>query len=188
MDELRKGLLDKARDEARAIAREAEGEASSLLRTANEHGNGILEAARLEAKELAKAERNEAIANAHLEAKRELAKAKGALVDSVERLVWAELLRASKGKVAYAKLLHKLIDGGRKALGGDEAIAHVRAEDRKLVGELKGVKLAREDIDCSGGAVVTSADGRVRIDNTFEALFEEKQDAMRIEIRNAVLK
>ncbi len=130
----------------------------------------------------------EAIANAHLEAKRELAKAKGELVDSVEKQVWAELLKVRKNKDAYAKLLHKLISTGAKALGSGDAIVYVRAEDRSLVGDLKDAKLARESVVCSGGAIITSADGRVRIDNTLEALLEEKRDAMRIEIRGALLK
>jgi len=188
LDELRKGMLEKAREEARALAREAEAEASSLTNKAKEQRSEILANAKREAKELIDAERNEAIANAHLEAKRELAKAKGELVDSVEKKVWSELLKVRSKKSSYSKLLHKLIDQGKRMLEGGTPIVYVRAEDRKLLKDLKGARLADKSIDCSGGAIITSADGRVRIDNTLEALFEEKQDAMRIEIRNAVLK
>ena len=187
LDELRKGVLDRAREEARAVAKEAEAEASAMLEKAREQRRELMEAARREARELVEAERSEAVANARLEAKRELAKAREELVASVERQVWKELLKARRGRRKYAKLLHSLIEGGRKALGGGGALVYVNAQDRKLVGELRDAKLAREHLQCSGGAVVTSEDGRVRIDNTLEALFAEKADRMRIEIQKAVL-
>jgi V/A-type H+-transporting ATPase subunit E len=190
LEELRKGVLDKAQEEARAQARDADAEAAGLMAKAEAQRKELLDAASREAKEMVEAERGEAIANAHLEAKRELAKAKEELVASVEERVWKELLAVRKNKKEYAALLHKLIEKGRKALqeeSAGEVLAYLNADDKKLVLEIKGVKLARETIECAGGAVVTSADGRVRIDNTLEALFAEKRDAMRIEIQKAVL-
>jgi len=207
LEELRKGVLEKAQEEARALAHEADAEAAGLMAKAEGQRKELLDAASREAKEMVEAERGEAIANAHLEAKRELAKAKEELVASVEEQIWKELLAVRKNKKEYAALLHKLIEKGRKALqdeSGGEVLAYLNSEDKKLVGELKasippkrndapfpegkwGVKLAREAIECAGGAVVTSADGRVRIDNTLEAIFAEKRDAMRIEIQKAVL-
>src|SRR3989338_6980541 len=170
LEELRKGVLDKAQEEARALARETEAEAGALMQKAEAQRKELLEAAGHEAREMVESEKGEAIANANLEAKRELAKAREELVASVEEQAWKELLSVRKNKKEYAALLHKLIDKGRKALhdesAGGDVLAYVNAEDAKLVGELKGAKLAGDAIECAGGAVVTSADGRVRIDNT----------------------
>ncbi|VVC04633.1 V-type ATP synthase subunit E [Candidatus Burarchaeum australiense] len=190
LDELRKGVLEKARDEARTVEKSADAEASSLVSKAEAQRKEILEAAKREAASLVQTERDEAVANAHLETKREMAKAREELVASIETDVWEELLKARKDKKAYAELLHSLIAKGRKLLAdeGPEVVVYARAEDAKLLGELKGAKLAREPIECSGGVVITSADGRVRVDNTFEALFAEKRDELRIEIQHAVLK
>ena len=191
LEELRKGVLDKAQEEARALARETEAEAGALMQKAEAQRKELLDAAGHEAREMVESEKGEAIANANLEAKRELAKAREELVASVEEQAWKELLSVRKNKKEYAALLHKLIDKGRKALhdesAGGDVLAYVNAEDAKLVGELKGAKLAGDAIECAGGAVVTSADGRVRIDNTLEAIFAEKRDAMRIAIQKEIL-
>jgi len=187
LDELIKGVVDKAREEARAVAKDAEAEAGKMTEKARAQRKEIMDAARREAKEMAEAEHSEAVANARLEAKRERSKAREELVASVEKQVWKELLDARKSKTRYTALLHSLISKGVKALGTSDAVVYVNSQDHKLVGEVKGATVAREPIECAGGVVITSADGSVRVDSTFEALFAEKTDQARIEIQKAVL-
>jgi len=67
-------------------------------------------------------------------------------------------------------------------------VVYVNSEDSKLAKKMKGVKLAGSAIECAGGAIVTTQDGRIRIDNTFEANFEERKDEMRKHIFDLLFK
>ena len=186
LDELREGILEKAREKAREVAKAQDREMSKILAEAEAHRKQLLEKGRAEAKQLAEEERHEAIANAHLEAKRERANARDEFVVDVEAEVRREFLREARGK-HYEEHLKKLVEKAHRELGG-EVVVHLAKEDRKLLGEMKGVRVAEKPLDAEGGALIVSADGRVSMNATLEALFEERRDRVRQEIQKALLK
>jgi vacuolar-type H+-ATPase subunit E/Vma4 len=186
LDELREGILDKAREKARDVSKAQDRELAKLLADAEAQRKQLLEKGRAEAKQLAAEERREAVANAHLEAKREMAKARDEYVVEVEAEVRDEFLKAGRGK-QYPENLKKLVEKARKELGG-EVTVHLAKEDRKLLGEMKGVKVAEKPLEVEGGALIVSADGRVSMNATLEALFEERRDRVRQEINKTLLK
>lgn len=184
LDELREGILEKARQGARTVARDEHDEATRILSDAEAQRKKLLDGARAEASRISAEESREMVANARLEAKRELAKARDDLVAGVEADVKAEFFKAARGR-DYEKLLRKLVESARRDIGTD-VVVHAAKQDAKLLQGMKGVRVAEKPHECEGGALVVSEDGRVRIDATLEALFQERRDRVRQEISRAV--
>ncbi|MDG6983220.1 MAG: V-type ATP synthase subunit E [Nitrososphaerota archaeon] len=88
---------------------------------------------------------------------------------------------------AHEKALAGLIQEGLDVIG-PRATVHCPAKDRKAAaGALKRldggakVTVAAEPIDATGGVVLTTPDGSVRFDNTFEARLERMRADLRKE-------
>jgi len=84
-----------------------------------------------------------------------------------------EELALLRGRDEYRAVLEELVHEALAALAEPGARVHVDPRDEStvqaiLAGLAEPVKLV-PDLTVAGGAVVESADGRIRIDNTFEA-------------------
>jgi V/A-type H+-transporting ATPase subunit E len=91
--------------------------------------------------------------------------------------------------VHYDRSLAQLVKEGLEVIGPRARIS-CRSKDREAVSavlhKLGGTQprpvLEDKDIDAVGGVVVTSMDGSVRFDNTFEARLERMRSALRMEV------
>lgn len=89
----------------------------------------------------------------------------------------------------YDNSLTQLIKEGLEVIGPGAKV-HCRSRDReavlaifrKLRGSQSRLALDEKSIDTIGGVVVTSADGSVRFDNTFEARLERMRPTLRMEV------
>ena len=169
------------------IARESEREAKKLIDAADEQGKDIARSSEKDAKSKEKraaseieetlaSEKSERIAAARLDAKKILSQAREEAIASALDKVWAEFVKISKGK-DYSALLNAIIKKGADEIGGDCRV-YVRKED-KTIAKDAGVEVSEKSIDCAGGAIVEGKDGKVRVNSTFEQLFEEKKDDIR---------
>ncbi len=181
LDELREEILEKAKKDTYEILKEADSEAKKLLLEAKSESDGLVDKAREEAGKVIEREKSERLSAARLEAKMILADAREEMIKAVEDEVWSRLEKIHKSR-DYEKLLEKWILEGVSAIGG-EAIVYANKQDSKLVKKIvegmRGAAAANDSIDCAGGVLVTSGDGRVRVDATFSALFEEHNEFMR---------
>ena len=123
--------------------------------------------------------------------------ARNAQLRSLEKAVeWAfeEAMKevSSEGGVSLEKSLAGLIQEGIDIIG-----AHVNiqcaAKDRKTVaaaikklGGKAKVSLEEEPVETSGGVVLTTPDGSVRFDNTFEARLERMRPILRKEVASVL--
>lgn len=101
------------------------------------------------------------------------------LVRAVEARL-AERMTVLFGDVAaYQRTLIGLIDAAVRQIERDAMTVHANARDRKLLAAHwaevvavlpagRRVTLAEDPIDTLGGVLVTSDDGRIRVDNSFE--------------------
>jgi len=186
IEELKKEIIAKANENARRIDEEAENEARSLLNEAKRRGEEIMKQAREEAGRTLEKEDNERMSSLRLRMKGILSEAKEENSSKVLGDVWKMLIQ-TRDRKAYEKILERMIEEGVRGIGSD-AVVYVNSEDRKLARKMKGFKLADSAIECAGGAIVTTPDGRIRIDNTFEANFEERKDEMRKHIFDLLFK
>lgn len=89
----------------------------------------------------------------------------------------------------YDRSLTRLVKEGLEVIG-PKAIIYCRSKDRgailavlhKLGGSQSKLVLEEKSIDAIGGVVVTSTDGSVRFDNTFEARLERMRPTLRMEV------
>jgi V/A-type H+-transporting ATPase subunit E len=164
---------------AEEIRKNAEAEAQKIRKEAREKGEGarseasgktklLLEHAKAEAGAAAANEKNEKIAAAYLEAKRIVSRAKESAIGAVMEDVLKATAHARDKD--YKALLKRLITEGMHEVGKD-AVVRVNKEDHKLAHSL-GFKVSAEPIECIGGAIIASPDGKVIFNNTFEAKFE----------------
>ena len=175
LKEMSEELLKGAKAEATRIENEGENNGERMLEEASGKRKKILEDAQTEAETLAANEKNEEIAAAHLEAKRIVSQAKEKAIENSMKGILAATADARDKD--YRTLLKKLISEGMHEVGKD-AVVMTNKEDKKLAHSL-GFKVAEEMVDCIGGAVVSSPDGRVVFNNTFEARFEERKERTR---------
>ncbi|HIH03603.1 MAG TPA: hypothetical protein HA263_07075 [Methanoregulaceae archaeon] len=86
----------------------------------------------------------------------------------------------------YPGILEGLTREALDALAEPEARLHVDPRDepsaRALVGDLPGKPVLIPDLDVTGGVVVDSADGRIRVDNTFTSRLARAGEVYRREL------
>lgn len=174
LEKLQQGILSGAEEQRRRMLdEEAKAQADAILAEAAERRGQALERAKLEAAELVTRERNEKIAAARLRAKRMLAEAREEALNDVMQRLRAEL-RAYAKKRDYEKTLHRLAESAAKEIGGDVVLHTNKRDERFLLRDGMG-----QSIECIGGVLVSSKDGRISINNTFDALLEERREDLR---------
>lgn len=116
------------------------------------------------------------------------------LVRDVEHRLAERMRRHTKDTNAYLKTLTGFIETATETMEHDDLRVAANAHDLKLLSEHwetvqaalpKDVRitLAEEPIDTEAGVLVSSADGRIRVDNTLEG----RMARLRLRIQQAIL-
>lgn len=176
---LKEELEKSAEEEASRIRKEAESEASLIIEAAHKEARVIREQAEVEASELARAEERK-LSSAHLRAKHILATAR---LEVIQRAL-ATLGRTlgvlanstqTKEREEHKRIFTLLAKDALSQVAGDRVIS-CREKDAPLARQFGTV--SKKFLETSGGLIVTSEDGKVRVDNTFESVLEEKSDLL----------
>ncbi|OIO27945.1 hypothetical protein AUJ16_02010 [Candidatus Micrarchaeota archaeon CG1_02_60_51] len=172
LEKLGRDILERAESQAEKTLEEARAQARGInaeaKRKAEERKRELLKAAEEEAKG-----KERGIYAARLQAARVTGRARDALVHDCLDAVLEELRDYSRTR-AYERTLERLINQGKRELGGDAAV-YVKKADGAIAS--KHAKVAGF-IETTGGAVIESRDARMRVDSTFEALVEEKREEL----------
>jgi V/A-type H+-transporting ATPase subunit E len=131
--------------------------------------------------------RSQIIGAAELEARNAQLKTLEKAVVEVFDSTIKELEKGSGAR--YDRSLTQLVKEGLEAIG-PRARVYCRSKDRdavsvvlhKLGGDQSKLVLEEKSIDAIGGVVVTSMDGSVRFDNTYEARLERMRSTLRMEV------
>lgn len=170
-----------AAEQSSKIASEAKEEASRTIAEAKEKAEGLTSLARAKAEREVRDERMRSVASAHLAAKRELLQAREdvlrryetGILDAVDEFVKSD---------DYLGFLKKAVEDGVAKIGKD-AVVQVNSRDKALLkGKKMDGRLSPEPIESRGGALVTSADGRRRVDNTIESTLRDRGDLIRLKL------
>lgn len=97
-----------------------------------------------------------------------------------------EELACRRGQDGYPNILKGLLQEALDTLGEDGARVHVDPRDEAIVralleGSPRGPPVLT-DLETAGGVVVDSADGRIRVDNTFESRLARAEEVYRREL------
>jgi len=168
------------------INKDSEKEKSQILKEAKQQASNIIKEAKEEAKidsnKILSEGKNQAenvkrilISKANQDAKRELMNAREKIIEECFTKAHHEL-SILKGQ-RYEKIVIKLIEDGRKKLGGSGSLFVTREADKKMAEEL-GIKIDGY-VESSGGVVLKSSDGRIILDHTFDGILKREKDKMR---------
>ncbi len=188
-------ILADARRQAAEIKeqaqKQAQARASRAQRDANEEAARVLEGARHRGDR----ERRQAMAAGELDAKQALLAQKEELIAGAFSAATDRLARISN-----PALLSQLIGEAATVLGGGDLVVQVNARDQSIatqpfldemaarlagtLGTRVRLRLAETPAPILGGCRLTSSDGRVAFDNSYETRLERVRDTLRVEVYN----
>jgi len=162
-----------AAEQVQAMLKETKGEVAKVLETGDRQAESI---------------KRQIIGSAELEARNRLLRT----VEEATSLVFQDALAkiSQRGSAQYEKALTKLIEEGLEVIGKGATVACNSGDKRtvsSIVGQLnqKGhadLKVDEKSVEAVGGVIVSSRDGTVRFDNTFEARLERLKPQLRREV------
>lgn len=190
-------ILNTAREKAQSIVREAETETQ---RASDEAKNTIIreaEAIVRNARADADAVKRRQISEARHRIKLREQQEKQKIMQDVLNQVRKRTSQLFGNETKYIPLLTHLIESGVHELGDKTAMVHLNKSDlerkttsleqmvSKSVGQVK-VEWSNEPIEATGGAVISSLDGKIRIVNTLDQRFEALEPKLLIEARSSL--
>lgn len=178
-EELANELHKSADAEGKKIVHASQKSADRTVEEAKAKADELVRAAKKEASEFSKQESSERITSAKLAAKKMVDEARDEAVEASISQMWQRFKSDSMRKGTYPTLLEKLVREGMAELGSREATVYARDEDR---GYLSGYPLKKLPAEYSGGVIVESASGKVRVNKTIDELFAEKKPELRKQI------
>ncbi len=173
LNELRQEISKQASSEAARLLREAQAEAEKILGEAREQAKALL-AKEAEKTKAEVAQKEVGVYAARLTAKKIIADARNAVLDEALKEVKRELEKLTQTR-EYPKIFDQLVEEGKR-VAGENCVFHVNKRDAALAKKYGNVN---PTLDVIGGVVVTSRDGRLRVDNSFEALLEEHANELK---------
>jgi vacuolar-type H+-ATPase subunit E/Vma4 len=193
-DRFTEDILKSARERAQSIIHEAEAQtqqaSDEAKATISREAEAIVRGARSDADAVKRREVSEARHRVKLREQQEKDKIVQDVLDRVKKRT-SELV-ADEAK--YIPLLTHLIESGLQELGDKAALIRLNKVDlkrlpssleqavSKRVGHIK-VEWSKEPIDATGGALISTLDGKIRIVNTLDQRFEALEPKLLIEAR-----
>ena len=175
LDTVVEDIRDEARARAEEIREEGEQRAEEVVSDAEADAESILDEAERETERTIEQEREQRLSSAKLEAKQARLEARRSVLGEVREE--AEAAVADIGGETREELTRALLETAATEFEGVDSVrVYGRADDRELIEsileEYEGFEFAGE-YDCLGGVVVESDASRVRVNNTFDSVFEE---------------
>ena len=174
--EIRKAILDKAKEEADKILSDAEIKAREVIEKAEEQKELRFEEEKKKAISEAYREASKILAQASLKYRQVRLKEKDAVINEIIKRVKDELSQDVKNKELFVRLIEEAFDALKTE---DKVRLLVSPKDLNIVrevieenGRLKEKITEVKEIDCTGGILMEVANGKVSIDNTFDTRLE----------------
>lgn len=174
MGKVSEAILDNVREEAQSMVREAEEKGKWEIERAKQQREERLEEERRKMIAEAEGETARIRARASIAARQKLLSAKASLIDEIV----SQVRKAVSGVSSDESLLN-LIREAISGFGADEVKIYVSSRDvdavKKVLKLDQGLGSRVKEvgkIDCSGGVIVESIDGKIRIDNTYDTRLE----------------
>jgi V/A-type H+-transporting ATPase subunit E len=167
------------------IVSDAKAEASKILSDAKQRSSEIALQGKADGQREAQEEHLRSVASAHLEAKRKVLEAKDELLRNYEeqaKKYLGEFARSPK----YRDFLSRVVKDGISKIGPG-AVVQVNSSDMQILRrENENLNISPKALDCIGGAIISSEDGKRRVDNTLESIFGEKKEELRLRLSKQV--
>jgi V/A-type H+/Na+-transporting ATPase subunit E len=185
LEEIVGRISQEAADQAGKVLADAGAEATRIVSDAKAKADALVSGAKAQAEREVREERMRSVASARLAAKREILQAREDVIQRYEAGVMGAVDDFAKSD-GYSKFLVSMIEDGLSKIGKDAKI-QVNGRDRALLkGKKLGGEVSKDELDCKGGAMVSSSDGKKRVDNTIESLLRDRSDVIRLKLLDQV--
>ena len=171
MDKISDAILDKVKAEADVMIKDAESRAADDVAASRESKAYRIEKEKARLMEAAKAEASRVLARSSIKSRQQLLSAKSDIIEDVTEKVKKAVAASKSSEKTLLTLIKEAVVGitSKKAIlyvsKSDVAIAQKAvASDKKLADMVTEVK----ETECSGGVIIEDAEGKTRIDNTFD--------------------
>jgi vacuolar-type H+-ATPase subunit E/Vma4 len=186
-------ILKSARDKAEGIIREAETDteraSEEAKNTISRQADEIVRNARADADAVRRRQVSEARHRTKLREEQE----KDKIVNDVLEQVKQRAFQVVTDETKYVPLLVHLIESGIRELESNSAMVHLNRTDleRKTsleqrisndIGTIK-VEWSKQPIEATGGVIISSLDGKIRIVNTLDQRFDAFEPRLLVEAR-----
>ena len=161
--------------EINRILKDAEEQTTSILKDAKKEAEQNSDKILLNGKRQSENIKKILISKANQDNKREMMKEREEIIEECFTKAHHEL-SILKGK-EYEKIVKKLIEDGRRKLGGKCSLLVSREADKSIAEEL-GITVDGH-VETSGGVILKSVDGRVTINHTFDGILEREKAKIR---------
>lgn len=175
MERISEAVVSKVKLDAQSIIREAEEKAKEEIEKAKKQREVKFEQEKARMLEEAKEETARILAQASIKGRQQISSAKADAIAKIIDSARKELSQISSDESYLPGLIREAIAG----LGTDKARIYVSPRDvgtvRKSLEankELSGKILEVKETNCLGGVIAEDADGKLRIDNTYETRLE----------------
>lgn len=175
MEKISEAVVGKVKLDAQNITREAEEKAQEEIEKAKRQREVRLEEERNRMLGEAEEEVARILAQASIQARQQLSSAKADVISKIIDEARKELSRISSDESYFLNLIREAIE----ELGADKARIHVSPKDvstvRKFLEadkEFSGKIVEVRESNCLGGVIAEDAEGKLRIDNTYETRLE----------------
>ena len=120
------------------------------------------------------------------------------LLTDVEQRLRERMEAFMEDEPSYHRALNAFLAHAAVQIEAEELVAEINTQDHRRLADRwdqisaevapgKTLSLAPEPIDCLGGVQVTSSDGRIRVDHTFEGRLERLRDLIQQTILEKLL-
>ena len=175
MEKIGGAILDKVKAEAKVIVKEAEDKARQEIEQTKKQRVARLEEEKGRMLRQAGEEATRITAQAIVQARQEISRAKADVINDIISRVKKELAATSISEDSLRGLLNEAAaplgtGKGRVYLSAKDVsgMKKLLAKDKELAARIAEVK----EYDCSGGVIVEDIDGKIRIDDTYETRLE----------------
>lgn len=162
-------ILNTGKEEARQIVQQGQKERAEQIKTAKDEGQKLLDSKIKESKNLVERTNIQEMARAELESKKIVLGSQKDILDSIYEKALERLGNLPQNET----LLRSLISQNQSEVGTGKV--YCNEKDAALVRSLVGANFAGT-MDCIGGLVIESQDGKMRIDLRYETTLREIWD------------
>lgn len=169
LEHVRQEIIAEAKRETQRLQGETAKEAAAILGAAEQKVTAYAQQAAAEQAVLMERVAQQELSAARFEAKKLLLNTRTALIDAVFAQLAESLSQSPEGQ--RDKLLGKLLDRAGKEL--DVHTVHVNARDAGIMSKRK---VFVKPTNIIGGLVAESADGKVRVDYSFDTMLQQLRE------------
>ena len=162
------------------ILKASEAETRKILKKAKKELERELELERKKAERNITITRNIHLSNARRIARRSILVKKEELIEECFSEASRKLRELSSEE--YRKTIQNLIEDGMKLIGDEAVVIPTKEEDLAIIRTFGKLTLSDERTGALGGVILKSKDGKVIVNNTFDALLERYKDDIRTEV------